>query len=126
MLLGGRAANAVLGLGYTALCARSLGVESFGVLVLIHAFAQFLGDVVKFESWQTVLQFGAKPLAERRVRDFQRVLRFTLMLDAVSTAIALAIGVSIAFLFADHLGWSRAQAPDAALYVLSAAFMVSA
>src|ERR1700759_1257769 len=81
MLLGGRVSKANLGLGYTALGARGLGVEVFGVLVLIHAFAQFLGDVVKFESWQTVLQYGAKPLVEGRVADFQRVLRFTLVLD---------------------------------------------
>ena len=126
MLLGGRVTNAVLGLAYTALGARALGVEGFGVLVLIHAFAQFLGDVVKFESWQTVLQYGAKPLADGRRTDFQRVLRFTLILDLVSTVIALLVGVGVAFLFADSLGWSDKEALDAALYVLSAAFMVSA
>ncbi len=37
-----------------------------GVLVLINAFAQFLGEVAKFQSWQTILQYGAAPFAESR------------------------------------------------------------
>jgi O-antigen/teichoic acid export membrane protein len=126
MLLGGRTVNAVVGLGYMALTARALGVTQFGVLVLIHAFAQFLGDVVKFQSWQTVLHYGAKPLAEGRVADFQRVLRFTLALDLLSSVIGVAVGILGALVFADKLGWNAENAPAAAAYVLSVAFMVSA
>jgi O-antigen/teichoic acid export membrane protein len=126
MLLGGRTVNAVVGLGYLALTARTLGVTQFGVLVLIHAFAQFLGDVVKFQSWQTVLHYGAKPLAEGRVADFQRVLRFTLALDLLSSVVGVTFGVAGALIFADKLGWTGANAPAAAGYVLSVAFMVSA
>jgi len=126
MLLGGRTVNALLGLGYLALSARALGVSQFGVLVLIHAFAQFLGDTVKFQSWQTILHYGARPLAEGRVRDFQRVLRFTLMLDLSSSVVGVAIGVGGAVLFATRLGWTAQLAPAAALYALSVAFMVAA
>ena len=49
-LLGGRVVNALLGLAYIALTARSLGAVAMGVLVLINAYAQFLGEVVKFQS----------------------------------------------------------------------------
>lgn len=126
MLLGGRTVNAVVGLGYIALSARALGPTAFGVLVMIHAFAQFLGDVVKFQSWQTVLQYGAKPLAEGRVADFQRVLRLTLALDLFSSVVGVAIGVGGAIFFADKLGWGPAEAPAAAAYAFSVAFMVSA
>jgi hypothetical protein len=62
MLLGGRTVNAVLSLAYMAIAARALGVRELGVLVLIQAFAQFLGDVVKFQSWQTIIHYGAQPL----------------------------------------------------------------
>jgi hypothetical protein len=61
-LLGGRSINAVVSLGYIALTARGLGKAQMGVIVLITTFAQFLGEVVKFQSWQTVLQYGAPPL----------------------------------------------------------------
>src|SRR5689334_14256447 len=62
MLLGGRTVNAVLSLAYMAIAARALGVRELGVLVLIQAFAQFLGDVVKFQSWQTIIHYGTQPL----------------------------------------------------------------
>ncbi|MBI1196698.1 MAG: lipopolysaccharide biosynthesis protein [Phenylobacterium sp.] len=126
MLLGGRAVNAVLGLAYMAIAARALGASTLGVLVLIQAFAQFLGDVVEFQSWQTVLHYGARPLAEGRTRDFQRVLRLSLLLDLGSAVLAVALGVAGAILFADRLGWGAGQAPTAAVYMISIIFMVSA
>ena len=88
MLLGGRTVNAVLSLAYMAIAARALGVRELGVLVLIQAFAQFLGDVVKFQSWQTIIHYGAQPLERGEVTAFQRVLRFTLVLDLGSTVLA--------------------------------------
>ena len=104
MLLGGRTVNAVLSLVYMAIAARALGVRELGVLVLIQAFAQFLGEVVKFQSWQTILNYGSRPLAEGRVTEFQRVLRFTLILDLASTVLGIAVGVAGAILLADRLG----------------------
>jgi O-antigen/teichoic acid export membrane protein len=126
LLLGGRTVNAVLTLGYMALAARALGAQQFGLLVLINAFAQFLGEVVKFQSWQTVLHFGARPLVEGRRGDLQRVLRFTLILDLVGSAAGVTIGMVGALVFNDLLGWSDPMASAAALYALSVAFMVSA
>lgn len=126
VLLGGRSVNAVLGLAYLAVAGRSLGATQMGVLVLITAFAQFLGDVVKFQSWQTVIHYGARPLAEHDRTAFQRMLRFTIVLDVASTVLGVAIGVAGAFVFADELGWDGAMAPVAALYMLSIVFLVSA
>ncbi|HEY8617941.1 lipopolysaccharide biosynthesis protein [Phenylobacterium sp.] len=125
-LLGGRSLNAVLSLAYLAVAARGLGVAEFGVLVLIHAFAQFLGEVVKFQSWQTLIHYGAGPLQAGETGRFQQVLRFTVALDAGSTLVGLGLGVAGAILLAGRLGWDAEHAPLAAGYVLSAAFMVSA
>lgn len=126
LLLGGRTANAVLGVGYMVVSARALGAPELGVLVLIHAFAQFIGDVMKFQSWQTLLRYGAGPLAEGRREGFQAVLRFSALLDLISTLVGLAVGVLGAVLFADRLGWGEARAPAAALYMVTIAVMVSA
>ena len=126
LLLGGRTVNAVLGLAFMAIAGRALGAAELGVFVLIQAFAQFLGEVVKFQSWQTILHYGARPLAEGQVRQFQRVLRFTVLLDLGSTILGIAVGIIGAFLFAGALGWGPKEAPAAALYMVSVAFMVSA
>ena len=126
LLLGGRTVNAILGLAFMAIAGRALGAVELGVFVLIQAFAQFLGEVVKFQSWQTILHYGARPLAEGQARDFQRVLRFTVLLDLASTLLGIAVGVVGALAFAGVLGWSANEAPAAALYMISIAFMVSA
>lgn len=118
LLIGGRAGNAVLGLAYMALAGRSLGVKTLGLLVLIHAFAQLMGEIAKFQSWQCVLQFAAKPLAENRRADFQNVLRFTVGLDGIGAVLGPAAGIAGALMFADRLGWGRAHAADAAAYMV--------
>jgi O-antigen/teichoic acid export membrane protein len=126
LLLGGRAVTVVLNLSYLALAARTLGPQPFGVLVLINAFAQLLGEVVKFQSWQTVLQYGAGPLIEGRRGDLQRVVRFTLILDLAGSAAGVIIGVVVSLTLGDLLGWPEGVGGAAAVYALSVAFMVSA
>src|SRR4029450_7460952 len=108
-----------LSIAYTAIAARALGVKGLGVLVMINAFAQLLGDVVKIQSWQTVLQYGAEPLAEKRLDELQRVIRFTLLLDLLSGLVGVAAGVLAAFVFGRYLGWTEGEAPLAAGYMLS-------
>ena len=46
------------------------------------AYAQFLGEVVKFQSWQMVLNYGAAPMMERDRPKFQQVVRFALSYSA--------------------------------------------
>jgi len=126
MLLGGRSVNAVVSLGYMAVAARALGVAEFGVLVLINTFAQFVGDVVRFQSWQAVLQFGAAPLAEDRRDDFQRVVRFGVVLDLISAVVGVAVGVVGALVFGPALGLPEHMRGEAALYALTIASLAPA
>ena len=126
ILLGGRTLNAAVSLGYLAVTARALGAVEMGVLVLINAFALTLGEIVKFQSWQTVLQYGAAPLAEKRVEAFQRVVRFSVLLDLISALGGAAIGVGGALLVGPYLGWPEAVRPAAAVYGLSIIFLASA
>ena len=125
-LLGGRVVNALLGLAYIALTARSLGAVAMGVLVLINAYAQFLGEVVKFQSWQTVLNYGATPLIENDRPRLQQVIRFALLLDLIGSVAGVALGVAGAYLFSPALGWPDDMAGPAALYALSIFAMTSA
>ncbi len=125
-LLGGRTVNAVVSLGYIGLTAHGLGDKGLGLLVMITTFTQFLSEVVKFQSWQTVLQYGAKPLLEDDRTRFQQVVRLSLFLDLSSSLIGLVLGVAGALLFGWFLGWPRELDPAAALYALTVVFTTSA
>ncbi|MBO9557036.1 MAG: lipopolysaccharide biosynthesis protein [Caulobacter sp.] len=125
-LLGGRTVNAVVGLAYIALTARGLGKDLMGVIVLINAFSQFLGEVAKFQSWQTLLQYGASALLQNDRPRFQQVLRFTVLLDSLGAAVGVTLGVVGALLFGHLLGWPAELSPASAYYALSIAVMDSA
>jgi O-antigen/teichoic acid export membrane protein len=125
-LLSGRVVNAIVGLAYIALTARSLGKEAMGVLVIINAFAQFLGDVAHFESWQTVIAYGTKPLADGERPKFQQVLRLSLLLDLISSVVGVGLGVLGAWLFWNALRWPPGMSGYGALYALSIGAMTPA
>ena len=126
ILLGGKALNAVLNLIAIALTARTLGVDTFGVLILIHAYVQTVGEMVKFQSWQVILNYGTAPFAEGRFAPFQQVLRFSLALDAISGVVAMLAALVGVWLIGSGLGWPESDQGTVALYALSIFFMVSA
>lgn len=126
VLLSGKAANAVLTLAAMGLAARGLGLNEFGVLILVHAFAKAVGEVAKFQSWQVVVHYGAKPLGESRLADFQRVLRFSAVLDAISAVGGVSIAMAGALIAGPWLKWPEGTAPLAVAYASSVIFMVSA
>ena len=55
VLLGGRAVNAPLSLIHIWMATHLLGSYSFGLVAMMYAFARTMGDIVDFQSWQTVL-----------------------------------------------------------------------
>src|SRR3546814_9902255 len=69
ILLSGKAAGAVLGLGVAALAARALGIHAFGILILVHAFAEAVKDLAGFQSWQVVLR------SEEHTAELQSLMR---------------------------------------------------
>lgn len=126
LILGGKAAAAVINLAATAVAIRALGIEAMGVLVLVHTFAQTSSTLVKFQSWQAVVRYGVSSLEPGRRAGFHALLRFTAGLDAASGLAACAICAGAAFLLGPAFGFPPGIAPFAALYATAAAFMVMA
>ncbi|GAA0604629.1 oligosaccharide flippase family protein [Craurococcus roseus] len=126
VILGGKAATALINLGSTAIAIRALGIEGMGVLVLVHAFAQAASTLVKFQSWQAVVRYGVESLEPGRRAEFHALLRFTAGLDAAGALAACAICAGAAFLLGPAFGVPAGVAPLAALYATATVFMVMA
>lgn len=124
VLLAGKSLNGVISLAYTALAARALGIEGLGLLVLVHAYAQAVGELAKFQSWQAVLRYGAVALRTNDTAHVARIIRATARLDLISAAVGVTLGATAAWLAGSWLGWPEDMAPLAALYSLSAIFIV--
>ncbi|MEP5761865.1 MAG: oligosaccharide flippase family protein [Litoreibacter sp.] len=113
-LLAGKGLGGVFSLIYMGLVARSLGVEQFGIFALILAYVQSIAALAKFESWQTVIRFGAQHLEANQHSKLRRVLNFSTFLDIGSALVGALVGVIGVFIIGPHLGWSHSEQTIAA------------
>ena len=81
MLTGGKIYTALVGLIYLALATRSLGAHDFGVLILIHAYVVAIRDFTTLKTAQCVVRYGAICLESNDKAGFQKLVKFTTLLD---------------------------------------------
>ncbi len=125
-LLSGRVATGLIGLGTLTLSARSLGVEQFGVLVLLQTYAQVVGTMATFHSPQATVRYGAQALQRDDKQAFQSLLKFITLLDIGGGIIAVAVGFIAGPLVGPHMGWSPEIVHYAQLYTIMVFFTSSA
>ncbi len=126
IILGERAVFALVNLAAAALAVRTIGLEGFGVVTIVHAYARLIGDTLRFQSWQAVLRYGG-PLIQSGDHDgFRRLIGLTLRLDVLALAGSLFLAVFGAGFMADLFNWSPEVAALAPWYALSIIFMISA
>ncbi|WP_200343410.1 lipopolysaccharide biosynthesis protein [Rhodovibrio sodomensis] len=127
-LLGGQTASGVLTLGALALSSRALGIVDFGVLMLIHGTTQTIGQIVRFQSWEPILRYGAQAREAGDVPRLHRLLAFSFGLDVLAAVVGLLVVLAamgpLAALFeisAAHQDAARLYGTGVALMVLGAA-----
>ena len=95
--------------------ARYLGPEALGSIVLLQAIIFSVDRLVNFQSWRTVIKYGADA-RERSPEAFAEVLKFGTLLDLVSALVGASLAIGATFIAADTLGWSDALHRMAVLY----------
>lgn len=123
-LLSGKAVGAALSVVYLAIAARELGAEGFGILALMHGVIQFLGGVVAFSGWQTLVRFGQQPLRDNDMGALRSIFRFTATIELAMAAVAITLAFILLPLAAREGGWgatAEAYAPLYAFTILMAA-----
>lgn len=88
-LASSRGVSAICGLVTMALAARGLGVAMFGMLVLIHSYAQAASGIAKFQSWQLIIRYGGPALARSDPATFQHATGFAFALDVSSGVLGM-------------------------------------
>jgi O-antigen/teichoic acid export membrane protein len=83
-LAASKAVAGVAGLATLAFAGRSLGVELFGILILITSYAKAASGLSKFQSWQLIVRYGGQALAPGEAEEFKASTGFAFALDVVS------------------------------------------
>jgi O-antigen/teichoic acid export membrane protein len=90
-LLGGQGAASVLGLLSTAICARTLGAEEFGILVMLHAGALLVRQFCNFKTADATVRFGVALHASGDTAGWFSLLRGLFRLDLIGMVAAAAV-----------------------------------
>lgn len=83
-MVGGRIVAAVFSLMYLAIVTRELGVSGFGKFAIITGAAQLLANLLAFQSWQVIVQYGVTHTEDHDEEKLARLYRGCLLLDIVS------------------------------------------
>lgn len=103
-LVGGRGFSAVCSIAYLAILARSLGLKDFGHFSLIFGTAQALVAIAGFQSWQTMVRFGAGAVLERDWPRFARLTWFCGSVDVAGAIMGCTIAAVLFYGLGDALG----------------------
>jgi O-antigen/teichoic acid export membrane protein len=99
----GKLVGALLGLISLACAGHALTTTLFGIVMIIHTYATGAGALVKFQTWQFIVRYGA-PALQRGDKDFVRdAVRFAFGLDITSGLIGMVVAIAALPLLADHL-----------------------
>lgn len=86
---------AVAAVATLAFTGRGLGVTLFGLLILIHSYAQAASSLAKFQSWQVIVRYGGQGLAAGRPEDFKVATGFAFGLDIVSGIVGMLLAMAV-------------------------------
>lgn len=90
-----RIVSAICGVATLAFAGRGLGPTMFGMLVLIHSYAQLSSGIAKFQSWQLVINYGSPALHRDEIEPFHESIGFALGLDVASGLIGMVVAIAV-------------------------------
>ncbi len=90
-LLLGRGVQGIVSLVYTALAAKGLGAEGFGILTLFHVTVLTLRNIAGFRSWQLIMTYGAQALVKSDVLQMRRLLSFSAAIEVSAAIVCVAL-----------------------------------
>lgn len=125
VLFSGNVIASLLGLVSLTLTARGLGVEQFGMLVLVTTYVLIVDRLNNFQSWQALIKYGADALEHNRGSDFKSLIKFGFLIDGSTAVLGAVIAASASGIVGGWLGWSQEHIFMAAAYSLTVLFHVS-
>lgn len=123
-LLSGSGANAVIMAISTAIAARTLGPQAYGILALVLTIGRLSERLLRFESWQPLINFAAQPQVERDPVRMSELMLYGLLLDIGSALLAALLAVAAGYALAPVIHLAAKDMPLVAIYALAIAINI--
>ncbi len=95
VLFVAKAAGALIGLVALITAARYLDRAEFGIVVLLHGYMLFFGEMMTFQPWQTIIRFGSDDVEAGDGASLAKLIKFAVKLDAVSVVLSYLAAVTL-------------------------------
>lgn len=115
-LVSGNFLAALIGLANMALTARILGIDVFGVFVLITSYVAILIRLLNFQTWQALIKYGAHAIADHKSGQLKQLVKFCTLLDLSSAIGGAIVGIAAAPFVAGLLHLNAQQETFLILY----------
>jgi O-antigen/teichoic acid export membrane protein len=107
VLFSGQSITGIIGLISISLVARTLGAEKLGIFALIQSYVLIIDRLLNFQCWQAVIKFGADYLKQDRKEDFKSLVKFCVILDAITAVAGTVLAAVIVCIFGNWKGWQQ-------------------
>lgn len=124
-LASGNASAIGIGMVTLALMAHMLGPALLGLLAMVEAYGRFVDQVIRLETWQAVVRYGAAELEAGDEARFAELVGFGIALDIIGALAAGAIALLAIPLVGDWIGWGAEARAMAGFYAIAVAFGIS-
>jgi O-antigen/teichoic acid export membrane protein len=124
-LLGGNGASVMLGIITLGITAHYLGPAALGVLALIEAYGTLCDQVLRLETWQGIVKYGATALKDREGGNFVILVKLSTAIDLTCAAITGTVALLAIPAAAAVMGWSQQTIDMAQVYTIAIYFAVS-
>lgn len=105
-LFSGKVAAGLMSIIYLIIVTHRLGVEGYGVLVLLNSYAVLIGSIVAFSGFHGVVRFGTLALQSGDQAAFRGLVRFMALIELAFGLAAVLVAAVLAPLVGPLLGWS--------------------
>lgn len=112
----GKAGGALLMLVALACAGRALSPALFGTLAIVQTYSTSVSAIVKFQTWQLIVRYGAPALVRGNIDRFRDITRFSFALDLASGVVGLIAGMLLLPFLAHWVGIEDRDFPFALLY----------
>ncbi len=124
-LAGGNGLAALIGTMTLAVTAHALGPVALGIFAIIESYGKLWDQVIRLETWQATIRYGARLLELGSHDEFRRLIKLCVAADCGGAILAGLVAFLAVPLVARWLYWSEDVALMAQIYSLSLMFGIS-